>query len=178
MLPDFIPRNHPAGAHCQKLQQRQLAHRQIDSLARPSHCAGVAVDFQIGHANDRRLAVVFSPHQRGNARQQFFKSEGFDKIIVGAEVQSTNPVSQLIFGSQHEDVSLFSLFAQLFENCPTISFRQHDVEDDRIVFTGLGVTGLPVHRLPHRLNSPLPAGRGQARFARGGSLQSREFAWH
>ena len=55
------------------------------------------------------LQLYFRRTSAATLREQFFEGKGFDKIIVGAKVQSTNPVSQLIFGGQHEDMSLFSL---------------------------------------------------------------------
>src|SRR6185503_10090658 len=68
-----------------------------------------------------------------NARQEFFEGKGFYHIVICAKIESLYSISDLTFGSEHDNRRVNTLLSQFF--CQNSSFhtRKKAIKNNHVV---------------------------------------------
>jgi hypothetical protein len=96
------------------------------------------IEFEVGEAEIFAATARSAPQNRADASEQFRKSEGFYKVIVGSQIEPLHPIGNGIPSGQKKHRRLLARAPQFCHNGPTVSVRKHDVQDEEIVFRILG----------------------------------------
>ena len=114
------------------IQQLQLLGRGVDLLA-------VDDEFIVGEVDGELVPLDFldgvrirdagAAQDRADARDDFFRLEGLDHIVVGAQLQTEDLVEDLALGGDHDDGTVGGL-ADLAAYLPAVHLGQHDVQQD------------------------------------------------
>ena len=76
----------------QILDQLEFTDGELDRLAAAHHLSSDEVELQIAHAKTQRLGHTAAAQQRPNARQDLFEGERLDQIIIGAAIETGDPI--------------------------------------------------------------------------------------
>jgi len=82
-------------------------------------------------ASARRLRRT-TAHQRANTREQLGEGERLDKIVVGAAVETGDPILQRVARREDEHGCLDTLAAQRGENLQAVATRKAEIQKDQV----------------------------------------------
>ena len=103
----------------------------------PGDLAARRVELEASPADDGAIDSAGSPLQGAYTSQQLAEIEGLDHVVVGARVQSLNPIDRRIAGGQHQDGSRAAVLpgpgCHLDARCP----RHPPIQDGDVVFVEL-----------------------------------------
>ena len=85
-------------------------------------------DLELGRPLGRRPAG-----ERPQPREQLAEGERLDEVVVGARVETLDPVLDRVARGQHQHRRPDAAGAQLAAGGEAVDPRQHHVEDDRVV---------------------------------------------
>src|SRR5262245_35657591 len=168
--PPYVLRDHRAAENLvaaakQKLQERKFLRRQVDPLIAPAHLAGYRVEPQICNRQDGGRSGSSAPQQSAHSRQQFLERKRLGQIIIRAEIQTRNFVSDRYPSRQQKHRDVDSPSTNFFYKTQSIKPRQHDIENDEVVAvsqkpieSGLAIV-LHIHRIVSRLKPTLDKAR-------------------
>src|SRR5207244_11085102 len=71
--------------------------------------------------------------QRAQASKELAERERLRQVVVGANVQSSNPVIDRFAGREHEDGGPSASSAQSITDGEAVQAREQDVEEERVV---------------------------------------------
>jgi hypothetical protein len=98
-----------------------LARHRIQSEISERHGDGFAVIIDL-------CAAQQSPH----SGQQLFKREWLGQIVIGACVETGDPLGNRVAGGQHQDRQIVAGAAQLTAHLQAVQPRHHDVEHEPV----------------------------------------------
>src|SRR5262249_7008677 len=115
----------------ERLEQIQLARRQVDRAALLEHLTGIAVQLQAAKLEDA-LGRRSSPPQDGaDPGQQLLELEGFRQIVVGAGLQPLDPLVNVAARRQHDDRDVAGL-PDPSADVEAVQSGQVQVEEDKV----------------------------------------------
>src|SRR5262249_31319229 len=120
-------------------EQRVLLSRQVNAPARASRRMVSGVQNQIGDLHHGGSKIPNAPQEGANSRQQFFKLERLDQIVVSAAVQTFDAVVNRVTRRQHENGRVDSARTQFAANLIAVFTRQHHVQNDQVVIVYLSL---------------------------------------
>ena len=133
------------------LEQRLLAPREVDQLARQARLATAGVEAQRAML-DHVHATAGDPAQQGvQARGQFAQVERLEQVIVGTGLQAIDTIGDGIAGGEHQYRQGLAFFAQAAQQLEAVFVGQAEVEDHHVELRGLqhcpriGGVANPVH---------------------------------
>ncbi|MNE24663.1 hypothetical protein D3C80_1179600 [compost metagenome] len=95
--------------------------------------------------------TITATQQRSDPSQQFRKCEGFDQVIISAELKPLDPIFNAVASGQEKHGDIFAGSAHLPEYFPPIHTRHHDVQNQQVIrfaqgmLKGLGTIGIAIH---------------------------------
>lgn len=92
--------------------------------------AGPAVDDEVTGLHGGGKAAATAQHS-ADTGHQLGHLEGFDDVIVGAPVESAQPVVESVARSQHDQSDIAPLADDVGQR-ESVATRQHDVHDDQV----------------------------------------------
>src|SRR5579859_3746142 len=119
----------------QVAEKLELAGGKLDRLAFPGHFLAAKIDgqiFETEHGVGQLAGSLGAAQERLDAGQQFGYFEGLGQVIVGAQLQSCDPVVDTSASGQHQNRQIDVAMAQLPADVESAAARQHDVENGQI----------------------------------------------
>jgi hypothetical protein len=113
----------------------QLLCSQIHRRSGTGDLAEAEVDQNISELillNWRQRRFPDAPQQRAYTRQQLFRVEGFDQVIVRARAQTLDTVVYLRPRREHQDCSVKAELPHAPAQLEACLSRKHDIEDHKI----------------------------------------------
>lgn len=108
-------------------------------LARAGDAVGGGVQREVAAGEDVGGAAGGFAGHGADAGQQLVKGEGLDEIVVGAEVQTLDPVAHGVARGEEEHGRGVAPLAELPHGREAVHARHHDVEDGGVVVGALEV---------------------------------------
>ena len=169
LLEDLLARDDGAGLAQQRLEDRELARRQLqDLVALPGRALGRIEAHVAARELDGGPALV-APQERLRARREHLEVEGLAEIVVGALGQSLDGRLGVVERRQHEDRLGESCLAGPAADLEPLAVGEPPVEHEQVV-------RVQVHQLLGRLDASPPRRRRGPRAsacARRGSAGAR-----
>jgi hypothetical protein len=91
-----------AGAAHQRLEERKLLGREFDLVVLPPDLTRTGIDAQGSDLERRRLLDLAAARERAEAGEELCERERLRQVVVGAGVETLDPVLDRVAGSQHE----------------------------------------------------------------------------
>ncbi len=139
-LAELLPCEHHAGARRECGEQVELDPGQLEPRVPTDRFAGFGIDPEI-----QELAPTIPGRNRAsgdgqgrptkdcsNAGDQLARLERLGDVVVRADLETGDPVDELVAGSQHDDGRHRTADAELAQDIEPGASRQHHVEDDEI----------------------------------------------
>ena len=134
VLPDIGAADHLPGAKRQVVQQGVFAGGERDGIATAADRFAQRVDLQIADVKESAGLAVRAANQRSHPRQQLIPVEGFDEVIIRAQVQSFDAILRRIARCQAEHRRTIAPLADFLQHRPAFLAGQHDVQHHAVVF--------------------------------------------
>jgi hypothetical protein len=123
------------GRH-QYLEHPEFLLGQVDEVAAADDLTPRRVECQPAPGENRRQGGTRPASERAHARDQLGKRERLGQVIVGAQVQSLDPVVDGPRGGQHQDAR--GATGELSTQLITVDDRQVAIEHDDVILVGSG----------------------------------------
>ncbi len=117
----------------ERLQQGELARRELRCLAEVRGFPGCRIEAELSIGQQRRRARALAAQHSAHPCQQFANFEGLDQIIVGAEIEPIDPVVDAIPRGHDDDGKPAAKRAQVPQHVPAIGHRQAEIEQRQLV---------------------------------------------
>jgi hypothetical protein len=142
VLPDLAQQlaaaEHLTGVADQERQKVELAHSERYRTAGDAHLPGGRVDDHVPRPQRRGRLAVTRPgpaQDAAHTSHELAWAEWLDDVVVGAELETDDPVRLVALGGQHDDRGR-TRGADLPADVQPVDAGQHEVEDDQV--RGLG----------------------------------------
>src|SRR5437588_9065259 len=119
----------------QVAQKLELASGKLDRLAFPRHFLAAKIDRQIletEYGVGQLPSGLGAAQQRFNTRQQLGYFERLGEVIVGAQLQSCNPIVYAAACRQHQNRQIDVTLAQLAADVESTAAGEHDIQNSQI----------------------------------------------
>lgn len=116
-----------------RIEKTVFFRREREGLACPQSFMAILVYDKIRDFQNRKLCGLFSTEDRSDSRQKLFYAEGFDDVVVRAEIEAADPVFHKTSRGQHDDGSLDLMLSQFSANLEAVFLGHHDIEKDESV---------------------------------------------
>ena len=131
---DLRPRERLPGTPHQELEQPELTARELElDLPAPSP-ARCRVEAKVANTQHRRPLDRAATHDRPQPGEQLLEGERLSQVVVGARIETANPVSDRVARCEQQHRRPDRRLAQPAHNRETIDPMQHHVENDGVVF--------------------------------------------
>jgi hypothetical protein len=87
----------------QELEQRELAGGESHLPAGPRHAVGRRVEGEVGAGEHRARPARHPPEDGADPREELLEVERLHEVVVGARVESGDPVLDRVARRQHDD---------------------------------------------------------------------------
>src|SRR4029077_12153387 len=91
-----------------------------------------SVEFQIADFQNRRRLGPRTPRERLDSRHQLGKGEGLGQVVVGADVESRDPLLERATRGKNQHRGLISARPQFAEQIDTVLAGQLEIENDQV----------------------------------------------
>src|SRR5580765_8470034 len=125
-----------AGAHQQDLEHGVFLGPQYQPPTLHREDAGAAVVLQRPEADLRRADAVRAPDDGLQARRQLARGERVDEVVVGAEVQASDPVLEVSAGRQRDHGAGAPALPQALQHDQAVERGERQVEHDGVIAFG------------------------------------------
>ena len=98
-----IPGEDLAGMPGQELEQRELARGQADRSSGASDAERRRIQLEVANLDRRRAILEPTPAERADPGPQLVHAEGLREVVVGAAIESGDPVLHVVERGQHQD---------------------------------------------------------------------------
>jgi len=109
-------------------QQLRLQRRERNLFARPAGHAAPGFQFQVGATQEGRGGRLPPANQRAAPREQLFKGERLDEVIVGSGINAIHPIGESVARGQPQDRRGQALLAHLTQDLEPVAVRQHPIQ--------------------------------------------------
>src|SRR4051812_1830793 len=137
LLQQALARDHEALVAHQVLEQLELAVGELDLPVAAGDLPRVAGQAQVAHDERRAAPRGTAPQQRAHARQELLALERLREVVVGARVESLDPVVQVGAGGQDQDRHV-RLRPQAPADLDAVEAGKPEVEDHEVGHELLG----------------------------------------
>jgi hypothetical protein len=96
-----------------------------------------------------------APSESSQSRKKLIESERFDEVVIGAGVETRDPIDDRITGGEHQNWDLQPARAERARHRDAITTRQHVVEHHRIVLVQRSVLKR-ILTIAHEIDSVRP----------------------
>ena len=117
--------------HHQQPQEIELAGGKLDRAAFTADLTGPFVHDNVLDLQLWSGGWIPPAHHRPNSRQQLAEIKRLDQVIVGADLQSLDPVLDLVFGREDDDARILVAPNRLGD-LESIELRHHHVEHHHV----------------------------------------------
>ena len=168
----------PAGIADQRFEHVELASRQRRRRSVDGDLAAIRIEREVSETKEVGHGFRRAAQQRAHAGHEFLHRERLEQIVVGAGIESRNPILQPIAGGQNHDGNIAPLRADTLQQVHPVHVGKTEIDNGRVVGDGAqGRFGIAcrlaeIHREARRPQS----GRrqlGQAQIV----FNEQEFSW-
>ena len=132
-LQEHGARHHLSGAAHEKLEELELARRELDLAPAAGHPPGDQIELEILDLEARGFAARGAPaQQRLDARQELGERERLGEIVIAPRLEPADAVVDAAEGGQHQHRSLDAPLAQTLDDREAVELRQHAIGHDEI----------------------------------------------
>ena len=121
----------------EKLQEPELFRRQLHRASSDGDLPGSRVERDIARAQHDVALLPGPPPQRADPCGELLEGERLDQVVIRARIEAGHPVREGIPRRQHEDGHHVPPGAKGSAHGHAIAPWEHQVEDHRIVGTGV-----------------------------------------
>ena len=121
----------PRVAH-EVFQELELEGGRLDDPIAPTNLVRADVQHEIREAEDLAVGRRAPPQQRPYAREQLVVGERLHEVVVGAAVETADPVVDRVARGQHENRHIVRRRAQSPADLDAVESGQHEVQHDEV----------------------------------------------
>ena len=114
-------------------EEHELARRKFDCGSPDTDLSCRRIEFERTGREDGWPFPCAAPQKGADPRKQLVERKGLGQIIVGPAIESCHPVGHCIFRRQHDDGCPLLSPPHPPQDVKSVSIRQHDIENDRII---------------------------------------------
>lgn len=138
-IEEFVTGNHLTGAFDEEAEDIEFAGGEGDFGVVAPDAAGREVDANGAEADPGGGGDGGATAQEGaDAGKEFLAAEGFDQVIVGAEVEAADAILDAASGGEDEDGAVEAESPQVTAEGEAVEAGEHEIEKDQV---GLAVGG-------------------------------------
>ncbi|MCY1229587.1 hypothetical protein D9M72_419560 [compost metagenome] len=131
-LHDRVLGNHLSGPHEQKFEKPEFARRDLDRHAARREAARIEIERNIAIAHSGCPEPRLPAQQHAHPRFEFANVEGLDHVIVGAEIETLDPLLGRAPSREDQHRRAVLPGAHRPQNVEPVHLRQVEIEDDQI----------------------------------------------
>jgi hypothetical protein len=131
-----LPRNHAPLVQQEIVEQFVFARGEFHVPAAARHPARDPIRLKIGDDKAQHVLDTTAPQERPDTREKFLEGEGFDQIVVGPLVETTDAVLHRVPRREDDYRRRQSSLTHGTQDLQAVSARQHEVENKQVEHLG------------------------------------------
>ena len=130
-LGELLPRQHAARGEHERVQQRELARRELDAPSLELHAPRGRVELELADAQQRGRLARRAADERAQASGELVQVERLEDVVVRAAVQALDAVLHRVARGEHEHRCPVAGGAHAAQHLQAFEARQAEVEHHR-----------------------------------------------
>ncbi len=146
---------HPAALADELLQQLVFVGGELDRVAPIGDLLRLGVNEDLPVLQHGLHLPLAAAHQRAQAGVELLQGEGFDHVVVGAGIQSDDPIVEGIASGEDQHRQLVPFAAQLAQQAEAVDIGQVEIQNEggKLVALECRQGGQPLLQPVHRITA-------------------------